>query len=452
MTGKKDITGSEPATGKQTILLSKSIRKWDLVLLVVNSIIGAGIFGLPSKVFALSGIYSLLAFVVCAVVIMIFILCFAEVASQFDKTGGPYVYVLKAFGRFPAFIMGWLLILSRIFNYATLINLLVIYFSYFSEIFNQPVIRVVCIVLISAALGYLNHVGVKNSTRVSNIITIAKLLPLTVFIIIGLFSMNSELFSNSKPIQLSSFTTSILLLVFAFGGFESILVNSGEIEKPQKNIPFALITAAIFVAVYYCLIQLVSIGTLPALAASEKPLAEAADHFIGPDGGSLMAIGALVSITGTLNVLMLSGSRLPFALSVEKQLPSFLSYVHPKYRTPTWSLLIMFLIVAAVSIAWSFFAALTIASIVRILVYLMVCTSLIQLRRQKKTDSPYFRIRNGYFLAIAGIAFSIWLLTASKWSEVIAVSGCIVVGIILYLSTNRSQKKLFTAQQMNTGK
>lgn len=442
MTQNSNIPGSEAATAKQTVLLNKSIRRWDLVLLVVNSIIGAGIFGLPSKIFALSGVYSLLAFAVCAVVIMIFILCFAEVASQFDQTGGPYAYILKAFGRFPAFIMGWLLILSRIFNYAALINLLIIYFSYFSETFNQPAIRVACIVLISASLGYINHVGVKNSTQVSNIITIAKLLPLTAFIIIGLFSMDSELFTNNAPIQLSSFTTSILLLVFAFGGFESILANSGEIEKPQKNIPFALIAAAIFVAVYYCLIQLVSIGTLPGLAASEKPLADAADNFMGSYGGSIMAIGALVSITGTLNVLMLSGSRLPFALSMEKQLPPFLSFVHAKYRTPTWSLLVMFLIVTIVSIAWSFFAALTIASIIRILVYLMVCASLIRLRRQKKTDIPYFKIRNGYFFAISGIALSIWLLAASKWSEVIAVSACIVAGIVLFMISKRSRKSI----------
>lgn len=450
MSEEKNIAGTHMTADNQSFSLKRGIRKWDLVLLVINSIIGAGIFGLPSKIFGLSGIYSLLAFVVCAAVIMVFILCFAEVASQFDKTGGPYIYILTAFGRFPAFIMGWLLILSRIFNYATLINLLVIYLSYFSETFNQPVARACCIVVISAVLGYINHIGVKNSTRVSTIITVAKLLPLTAFIIIGLFSIDRGLLSHSKAFELSSFTTSILLLVFAFGGFESILVNSGEIEKPNKNIPFALITAAIFVAIYYCLIQLVSIGTLPGLAVSEKPLAEAADNFIG-HGGSIMAIGALVSITGTLNVLMLSGSRLPFALSIEKQLPPFLSYVHPKYRTPTRSLLVMFFIVAVVSVAWSFFAALAIASIVRILVYLMVCAALIKLRRKNKTPGTYFKIRYGYFFAIAGIILSIWLLTASKRNEIIAVLVCIIIGIILYMSVNRWKKKLFTGQQMEKG-
>ncbi len=120
-----------PST-KETRLLKRGIHKWDLVLMIINSIIGAGIFGLPSKTFQLTGVYSIAAFFVCAAVVLVFILCFAEVASRFDKTGGPYVYILTAFGKFPAFLTGWLLFLSRIFNYATLINLMVTYLSFFS--------------------------------------------------------------------------------------------------------------------------------------------------------------------------------------------------------------------------------------------------------------------------------------------------------------------------------
>ena len=139
------------------------------MLLIINSIIGAGIFGLPSKVFALSGVYSLLAFGVCAIVVMVFILCFAEVSSRFDKTGGPYTYAYNALGPFPAFLTGWLLLLSRIFNYATLINLLVIYLSFFSPAFSQPGLRMVCILVLTAFFTLINHIGVKDSTRVTNI-------------------------------------------------------------------------------------------------------------------------------------------------------------------------------------------------------------------------------------------------------------------------------------------
>lgn len=422
--------------------LHRGIYKWELVLLFINSVIGAGIFGLPSKIFALSGVYSLLAFVACAVVMLIFILCFAEVGSQFDKTGGPYVYVLAAFGRLPAFVTGWLLILSRIFNYATLVNLLVVYASYFNEAFNEPVVRGVSIVLVTLLLGSINHVGLKNATWTGTVLTIAKLLPLTIFIVIGLFAIEPSLLSTTNAIEPSSFTTSVLLLVFAFGGFETMLINSGEIHQPHKTLPFALIVSCLVIALYYCLIQFVCMGTLPELAATEKPLADAARKFMGPWGGSLIAGGAVVSIIGTLNVLLLSGSRMPFALSMEKQLPPLLAYVHPRYRTPTFSLILLSLAILLVSLLWSFFTALAIASIIRVLVYLLICGSLLKLRRQKVAQQrSFFKVRYGRFLALAGIGISCWLLTASKPKDVLAVAVSILIGLALYFLFRKEKGK-----------
>ncbi len=178
---KNQITNTKKKEAGITNLLKRGIQKWDLVLMIINSIIGAGIFGLPSKIFQLTGVYSIAAFCVCAAVVLVFILCFAEVASRFDKTGGPYVYVLTAFGKFPAFLMGWLLLLSRIFNYATLINLMVTYLSFFSTSFNEPFGRSVIILLITGLLTYINHIGVRNIARTSNFLTIAKLIPLAIF-------------------------------------------------------------------------------------------------------------------------------------------------------------------------------------------------------------------------------------------------------------------------------
>jgi APA family basic amino acid/polyamine antiporter len=413
--------------------LKRGIRRWELVLLFINSVIGAGIFGLPSKIFALSGTYSLLAFGVCAAVIMTFILCFAEVSSQFDKTGGPYVYATTAFGRLPGFVTGWLLILQRIFIYATLVNLLVVYLSYFLPVFKEPFPRIGCIVLITLVLSFINHLGLKNATLTSNILTVAKLLPLTIFILAGIFFIKPELLTSTNEFSAASFTSSVLLLVFAFGGFESILINSGEIDRPQKNLPFALIVSALVITLYYCLIQLVCIGNLPGLATSEKPLAEAAQQFMGPAGASLIAAGALISITGTLNVLLLSGSRMPFAMSTEQQFPAAFSYVHPRYRTPTVSLAVMSVAIIIVSVLWSFLTALAIASIIRILIYLVVCFALIRLRHKKPVSANFFKVRFGYGFAIAGICFSAWLLSATKRTEITAVSIAIGIGILIWL-------------------
>lgn len=412
--------------------LIRSIGKWSLVLLIINSIIGAGIFGLPSRVFALSGIYSLLAFAACALVVLVFILCFAEVSSRFDKTGGPYIYALTGLGSFPGYLTGWLLLLSRIFNYATLINLLVIYLSFFSEKFNSPAVRATIILGLTAFFTIINHIGVKDSTRVNNILTVAKLLPLIAFIAIGLFNIRPGSISTTAPFELSSFSTSVLLLIFAFGGFESVLINTGEIIEPKKNLPYALITATIIVTIFYCLIQLVCIGTLPSLSTSTKPLADAASHFMGSTGSYIIAIGAIVSITGTLNAIVLGGSRLPFAFGSEGQLPGILAYVHKTRRTPTWSLLLFILISTVVSLNWSFFTALTIGAIVRVMVYLMVCLSMINLRLKNPGKKDYFKVRYGYFLAVAGILSSFWLLSSSKLYELRDVGICILIGIIFY--------------------
>jgi len=412
-------------------MLKRGIGRWDLVFLIINSVIGAGIFGLPAKVFALSGVYSLLAFVVCAVVMMTIILVFAEVSSRFDQTGGPYLYVYSAFGPPPAFIIGWLLMLTRLFSYATLINLMVIYLSFFSESFAIPAVRITIILGITGVITIVNLLGIKGSTRLSTVLTISKLVPLAMFIGVGIFFVNPDIIRFDNPPTLPDFSSSALLLIFAFGGFEAGLVNTGEISNPRKNLPFALITAAIVITTFYILIQFVSIGTLPELATSDKPLADAAVGFMGWWGGLIITLGAVVSILGTLNVQILSGSRLPFALSVEQQFPQIFSNVHVKYRTPVAAILFFSTLIAIVSIVWTFMSALAISVIARLVLYALVCASLIKLRRDRP-DEDYFKIPFGNVLAVLGIVATIWLLSGTQWAEVKDTLLWTALGLVIY--------------------
>ncbi len=422
-------------------MLNRGIKKWDLVLLTINSIIGAGIFGLPSKIFNQSGVYSIAAFFVCAAVVLIFILCYAEVSSRFDKTGGPYIYTLASFGKFPAFLMGWLLLLSRIFTYATLINLIPTYLSFFSPELNEPVTRIFIMLFITIIITGVNHIGVKNLAAVSNVLTLSKLIPLAIFILVGLFFLQPSLFTIKQIPTIPAFSNSVLLLVFAFGGFESVLITSGEIKNPAKTLPFALLTATAVVAIFYILIQIVSIGTLPTLASTEKPIADAAIGFMGNGGGLLITIGAVISILGTLMVIILGGSRLPFALSEEGQFPKFFSYVHPTYKTPTWSLLAVSVVAFAVAVSWSFISALTISAIIRVVGYLVGCGSLLQLRKTMKEQKDYFKVRYGNILAIAGIILSFWLLSAAKWTELRNAAIFLSAGVVLFLLQMNFLKK-----------
>ncbi len=421
-------------------MLNRGIRRWDLVLLTINSIIGAGIFGLPSRIFALTGPYSILSFIACAIIVLIFIFCFAEVSSRFRETGGPYAYTLAAFGRFPAFLMGWLLLLSRIFIYATLINLQVTYLGFFSEAWVSPGSRVLIITLITLLLTWVNHLGVRNMAMVNNILTVAKLVPLAIFIVAGIFFVDARSFSGYETPSWNDASQSVLLLVFAFGGFESVLVNTGEIDNPRKSLPFALLSATAVVAVFYIMIQLVSIGTLPGLASSDKPLAEAAQRFMGLPGAAMISAGAFVSILATLNVLMLSGSRLPFALSQEKQMPELFSRIHDRYKTPTFSLLAVAAATLAVSLAWTFLSALTISVIIRITVYMIVCISLLRLRKTRAAQTDYYRVRFGPLLAIAGICLSLWLLSHASGKEVRSALILVAVGIAVFWIYRRFNK------------
>ena len=418
-----------------------------MVLLFINGVIGAGIFGLPSKVFKETGVYSIAALLVCAVAVFVIVLCFAEVSSRFTKTGGPYVYALASFGKLPAFLTGWLLLLTRFITYAALINLLVTYLSVFSDWFSLPSSRIISILAITIILAFINHIGVKNSTRVNNFFTVAKLLPLLLFIIVGFFYTEPANFEIKQTPGFSSFTSTVLLLIFAFGGFESVLVTTGEVKNPAKNLPFALLLAALFIAVIYILIQIVSIGTLPNLATSEKPLAEAAGLFMGKTGATIIAIGALFSVTGTLNAIMLVGSRLPFAFSEEKQFPQIFSFIHPKYKTPTWSLVLFAAVTILISISNTFIYAATISAITRVMTYAIVCISLIVLRKKITSQTGFFKIPFGKFFAITGILITIWLLTSSKLTALKDITIALAAGLLIYI-LNELQKKIKAKKEL----
>ena len=404
-----------------------------MVLLFINGVIGSGIFGLPSKTFKEVGVYSIGAFLVCAIAAFIIILCFAEVSSRFDKTGGPYLYAISSFGPLPAFLTGWLLLITRVITYAALINLLVTYLSVFSDWFRQPSSRNIIILLLTLLLAFINHVGVKNSTRINNFLTVGKLLPLFLFIAIGIAYIKPDHFEIKYTPGFSSFSSAVLLLVFAFGGFESVLVTSGEVKNPAKNLPFALLLAALVIAVIYILVQIVCIGTLPSLATSgDKALADAAGLFMGKTGAILIGIGATISVTGTLNAIMLVGSRLPFAFSEEKQFPRLFSFVHPKLKTPTWSLLLFTVITTLVSIYYSFLSAASISAITRVMIYAIVCIALLKLRKKNPGQTGFFKIRFGSFFAIAGLLITLWLLSNSGLKDLKDIAIAIGIGLVIY--------------------
>ena len=404
--------------------LARRIHRWDLVALVLNCVVGAGIFGLPSRVFALAGTYSLLAYLACAVVVGLIALSFAEVASRFSSTGGPYVYTREAFGALAGFEVGWLLWLARVTAFGSLANLFVDYASIFAPGVASGVGRAVALTSIGVMLTALNLVGVRPSTLATDAFAAAKLLALLFFVVVGLLFVSRANYSTATLPTYAQFSQAALLLVFAFSGFEMAVIPAGEIKDPGKHLPFALLFGIGIVVVLYILIQFVAIGTLPTLGTSQRPIADASARFLGARAAAFVSFGALISIGGTLNSIVLVTPRLLFAMAEDGRLPGVFGVVHSRFRTPHVAILVSAVVMVALTLSGSFATLAAISTIIRLLTYAATCAALLQLRRQSNAPSAAFIAPFGRVAATAALILSAWLLSNSArsdaWTTVIA--------------------------------
>ena len=414
--------------------LVRGIRRWDLVAITINGIIGAGIFGLPSKVYALIGTYSLIAFVACALVVALIILCFAEVGSRFDETGGPYLYAREAFQPAVAFEIGWLFWLVRITAFAANCNLLINYLSFFWTSAASPLWRASIIVLVVIVLAIINLLGIRQAAIVSNLFTVGKLVPIIIFIAAGLFLLNPQAYTFGPTPSTGDFSKSVLLLVYAFTGFEMATIPAGEIRDPQRSLPRALLIAILVVVTLYIFIQVVCVGTLPGLGQSQKPLADAGSQFLGAAGGAIISAGAVISITGNLNILLLSGSRLPFAMAEQKQLPAFVGTVHRRFFTPYVAILITAGVMLFLTLKSSFLEALTISAIARLVTYGSTCLALLVFRAREDVPAALFRLPSGKVIATLSMLLIVWLLLHITLLEARAAAIAGAAGLVIYFA------------------
>jgi amino acid transporter len=415
--------------------LIRAIGRWDLTAIAINTVIGAGIFGLPAKVTALIGSYSLIAFLICALIVGFMVLCFAEVSSRFRDTGGMYLYTREAFGPVIGFEVGWLYWIVRVTTFAANANLLLSYLGFFYPSANQGTVRVVLISIILLVLTAVNIAGVRESVILTNFFTVGKIVPLLVFASVGLFFIQPANFSFGEVPAYGTASSAVLLLIYAFVGFEAAVIPAGETRDPQKNVPRALLTALAVVAVLYIVIQVVSIGTLPGLASSERPLADAAGQFLGSWGAAFITIGALISIFGNLNGGFLTASRMPFAMAEQKELPQILGVTHKRFKTPYFSVLVTAGITLIFAVQSSFISALTISTITRLLVYAATCASLPVFRARKDAPPAAFHAPGGIAAAILSLVLTAWLLTNVDFrKEGVMVLVLAAAGLVLYFA------------------
>ena len=430
--------------------LVRGISRWDLTAIAINTVIGAGIFGLPSKVAALIGSYSLFAFIACALIIGFIVLCYAEVSSRFQTTGGMYLYAKEAFGSMFGFEVGWLYWIVRVTTFAANCNLFITYLGFFFPAVNDGYLRIIIISSIVLVITIINFLGVRESAIMTNVFTVGKLVPLMIFAAVGLFFIKPANFTFGEIPEYASFSSAILILIYAFVGFEAAAIPAGETKDPQKNVPFALLFAVVFCAVIFIIIQIVAIGTLPELAKSERPLADAAGQFMGSFGAAFIVIGALVSILGNLNGGYLATSRIPFAMAEQNEMPKILAKTHERFKTPVFSLILTSIVILVFTIQSSFISALTISTITRLIVYATTCLALPVFRQRKDVPEAKFKVPFDVLASMLSLILVVWLLSNVDYKkEGLVLLIAAAIGLIIYFAYRFLGKRNFETSSKN---
>ncbi len=421
-----------------TPTLVRAIGRWSMVALAVNSIIGSGIFGLPSVVAALLGRYSPEAVLMAGLAMGVIIACYGEVASQFTATGGQYLYIRHAFGRFVGLQVGWMNLLARLTGCAAAVNLLVISLGEFWAHSSAPLPRLVVDSLFVGTLAAANYRGVAAGSLVSNVSVIAKLVPLAVVCAVGLVYLAAH--PGSAPAaagtEADDWLKAILILFFSYGGYEAALNPAGEAKNPRRDAPFALFVALGVVTVFYTALQFVVVGVLPEAGRSVRPLADVAQLTMGRTGAVLISLGALVSVYGYLSAHLLNNPRAMFALAERGDFPPCFAAIHARFRTPYVSIVTFAVLVWGFALFGNFAWNVTLSAVARLFYYGAVCAAVPALRR-KQPAAAQLRLPGGPLLPALGVLICAALLSRVDFSKSLILLGTIAVATSNWLLVRR---------------
>jgi len=430
----------EPASSEGLI---RAIGRWTFAALIVNCIIGSGVFGLPSILASLVGRASVVAVMLAVLVVAIIMACFSEVASRFTQTGGPYLYAQAAFGRFMGIQVAWLVWFVRLTACAANANLFVTYLGEFWPEANSPAAKIVILTFLLGVLAAINVRGVKAGAHVSTFFTIAKLGSLGFVCAAGAF----YLLSLHGPVPQvivapgeTQWARAIVLLIFAYGGFEAALISAGEAKDPRRDIPFGLFAGLITCAVVYSVIQWVVVGTLPDPAHSQRPLADVARIAIGGKGAAFIALGALLSVYGYLSGNILATPRITFALGERGDFPSLFARLHPHFRTPYVSILAFAFLVWLLALFGSFAGNATLSAGSRLFYYGVTCAALPALRK-KNREQALIPMPAGNVLGVLGALLCAALLTQIEYNKSLILLAAVAVALLNWLAVRRRSSK-----------
>jgi amino acid transporter len=416
-----------------------------MVALVLNAIIGSGVFVLPGTLGGRLGWASLAAWAIAAALTAAMIFCFAEVASRFSGSGGAYVFTQIAFGSFVGLLVGWLGYFVRAISAAVQANLFSTYLAEFLPWASTRLGGAVTTAVFIGTLAIVNVRSVVSGARVSNGFALVKVAPLLAFGIIGLAWIASGRTGIAPIATDSSFGAwlqALLLLMFAYGGFEAAVIPLAEAKDPRRDAPFALLAGLALATVVYLAAQLTVLATLQDPDATNRPIAASARVMLGTGGAAVVTLAALLSVWGWLATNMLAVPRLSMAMAERGDFPAILARVHPRFRTP-WVSVIVF-----ASLGWilanqaGLLQNLSLSAVSRLVVYGLVCAAVPVFRRRDVRGSSefgpaLFKAPFGVTLAVIGVAASIVLAARMNMREAITMGVLVVATSAQWLLLRR---------------
>ncbi len=408
-----------------------------LVALSINDVIGSGVYLLPAAAAALLGMSSIIGVILAGLAVALLVLCFAEAASYFDEPGGAYLYTREAFGNFVGFEVGWMTWLARVASIASLSNGFALATAFLWPAASSGLPRVVIIAGLIGVLAWINVTGVRQGAGTAVGLLIAKIIPLVVFVSIGIFFVNWDAVSAIEIPEPGVLGEAALLLLFAYAGFENTPAAAGEYRNPQRDVPFAMLTMIAVVTLLYTGVQLVALGTLPGIADSASPVAEAAGTFMGSGGSFLMTVAALVSIGGNVGNTVLIGPRYLFALAKDGYGPRVLAKVHPRYRTPAPAIITLCAVALVLALTGSFVQLAMLSIIARLTTYIGTAAAVPILRRRFGNRENTVRLPGGATIPVLALLLSLAFLTSASWKNLVAGVIALVAGAVIYAFRRR---------------
>lgn len=417
-----------------------------IVLLGINTMIGTGIFLLPSKPMELVGPSSVLVYILVTLIVSAIALCFAECASFFSRNGAAYLYAKEAFGDFVGFQVGMLKWVVAIIAWAALATGFVMILGELWQPATQEPIRSVLITALVGGLGILNILGVKHVKCINNIVAVTKLAPLLFFIFLGLFYIEYDNFTPfvRTDMEIGSIGEASLIIFFAFSGFETIAVAAEDMDNPRRNIPIAILIVLAISSLIYFLVQMVVVGVLgPALATSITPIADAASRFFGDYGRLFILISTLISSIGINIASSFITPRSAVVLAEDRLIPSFLSQ-NNSYGTPTAAIVISVILTILAALSGSFMKLAAISVVARLCQYIPTCLAVFVLRKKYGQSGMQFPRTFMVAIPVLGVLFTFWLLSNASIDELIWGAGAIVLCIPIYLFMRHGKRHIAT--------